>query len=352
MLIVDKRESGQKEEVQSVQTNTQVSTTKVKKQEDVDKPRLVTSTLEIVACLNYLVCTGDVVANNKIYISFVNNYKSIHKKPLAVKITKCDNKTIYAGDNPDVGNNTIIDTYFIVAPVMINLAFNTLGARAIKSTVKESRRFKLSISEQFALTENDYKSVIEKLTKLEGSEEPMPTTEDIQDFKWLEPSGDKQYVHTPKRASSAAKEKGIITGENTTNKIKPILSAEELVRRVSKGDKKTGDINRPTSLKTDDSFKPVKINKYMVYLAEENCGIGYFNYVYFDEDGEKVYFTIEMEDENTFKLIFQNTNNIELFKEELVLFIIKSEYTGESIHSVKTKKNLMYNVSNYRVYRK
>ncbi len=320
----------------------------------------LTSVLELVAGLNYLLTTGVIKANNKDYIATVNAYKKENKKPLSVKITKTKSGVIFAGDKPELGDNIMTEEYLIDAPVMINLAINTLGARHYGVKIDQARMYKLSINEQMCLTEDDYNSVIGKIKKLEGSANPLPTSEDIKDFKWLEPTGDAAFVHTSNRKASVNKEKGMIssgTNSNNTSATKPVLSAEELVRRVSKTDKdkSTKGIIRPTLLKTDDKFDVIEVGKYRVYVADENTGQGYFNHVYVDNYGENNYFTIEYDKEaELFKVIFQDNNALEQCMTEAVLILAKGESTGESIHSVKNKdkKDLVYNTSSYKVYRR
>jgi len=320
----------------------------------------LTSVLELVAGLNYLLTTGVIKANNKDYIATVNAYKKEHKKPLSVKITKTKSGVIFAGDKPELGDNVMVEEYLIDAPVMINLAINTLGARHYGVKIDQARMYKLSINEQMCLKKEDYDSVIGKIKKLEGSPNPLPTSEDITDFKWIEPSGDSAFIHTSNRKASVNKEKGMISsGGNSSNTsaTKPVLSAEELVRRVSKKDKEntTKGITRPSLLKTDDKFDVVEVGKYRVYVAEENTGTGYFNHVYVDDYGENNYFAIEYDkDTEIFKVIFQDNNALEQCMTETVLILAKGENTGESIHSVKDKekKDLVYNTSSYKVYRK
>ncbi len=321
----------------------------------------LSSILELTAGLNYLLSTGFIIANNKEYMNTVNAYKKEHKEALTIKITKCKSGMIYGGDNPTLNDGEeVIEEYSILAPVMLNLAINSLGARAYNLKVSESRTYKLPINEQMCLTEDDYKSVMKKLIKLENSPNPLPTTEDIKDFKWLKIEGDSQFIHKSNRKANVNKEKGLITsGSNSTNtsKVKPNLSAEELVRRVSKNDEKksTEGIIRNVKLKINTNFPPVKVGKYTVFVADENTGLGFFNFVYIDDFLTKNYFSVELNKEDgEFNIIFQDNNQLETYMNEVVLTMAKGKFEGETIHNIKEKdkKDIVYNVSTYKVYRR
>jgi len=307
--------------------------------------RKITSILELTGALNYLVSVGKVVANNKNYIDVVNIAKKAGE-PITVKMTTTESKKLYAGDIKLPADEKVVEEYHIAVPVMINLGINGLGKTAYKLTTEESRTFKLPIAEQFCLTESDYKSVLGKTKVLEGSDKPLPTTPAIEDFNWISIEGNAKFVHSSKTSKSEVRSKLGDKSDST----KPLISAKELADRVSKAGSSDNKLARPVKLKIDKNRLEETVDGYIIKIAEESTGLGYFSHIYFDNKGGKNYLSLE-KNEDKFNIILQKPL-LAITQKNVVKIIASGEYTGQSIHDLKDKdkKSILVGIKNYKVY--